>query len=127
MKDISELNPHKFQTTLVIDANLKMLFERLLEFQDACDLEFTITSGLRDDALQAQLIHDGKSSARHSKHLAGLAADIEDKDGKLDDWVSKNLDVVARIGLWFECPLYTVGWVHAQCMAPASGKRVFIP
>lgn len=78
MKDISELNPRNYKTNENIDKNLKTLFERVMELQDAFGSDFIITSGLRSDELQAELIAAGKTNAVHSKHIAGAAADIKD-------------------------------------------------
>lgn len=127
MKNITELNPHNHPITAVIGNNLKTLFERLIEFQDACEMDFIITSGLRSDAEQLDLIAQGKTNAKHSKHCAGLAADIYDPDKELAKWVLDNIDFVTKTGLWFEDFAHTKNWVHAQCTAPLSGKRIFIP
>jgi uncharacterized protein YcbK (DUF882 family) len=127
MKDISELNPHKYPTNPSMDKNLGILFERLTDLQRSYGHDLTITSGLRSEEQQAHLISIGKTNAVHSKHLAGAAADVFDADGALAKWVSENLDRVATIGLWMEDFGHTKGWVHFQMMPPASGKRVFIP
>ena len=127
MKSKSELNPHNFKTTPVIDKNLETLFLRVKELQDAADMDFVITSGLRSDELQNELISQGKTRAKHSKHLAGAACDILDEEGILANFVMINQDVLENIGLWAEHPSHTNGWVHVQMMAPASGRRVFIP
>lgn len=127
MENISELNPHGYKTVPNVDKNLQTLFLRLSEFQDAYGKPFTITSGLRDDAQQQELIAAGKTNAKHSKHLAGAAADILDEDGSLAAWVKDNIKMMEKIGLWFEDFGHTKGWVHAQILGPNSGKRVFIP
>jgi uncharacterized protein YcbK (DUF882 family) len=136
MKDIAELNPHHYPTNPSIDGNLKILFARMLEVQDAFGHDLTVTSGLRSDAQQEQLIKEGKTTAVHSKHLAGAAVDILDLDGSLTAWVKANLDYMAKVGLWMEdfdsiahlaATHKSAIWVHFQCMAPGSGKRVFIP
>lgn len=123
----TELNPRNFPTNEVIEKNLDILFQRLMELQDACEMALTITSGLRSDEFQMKLIEEGKSKAFGSKHLAGAAADLADPEGILSDWALSNLKVLENIGLWMEDPNYTPGWVHVQMMAPRSGKRVFIP
>ena len=136
MKNLSELNPHGYATNPVIDKNLQVLFERLIEVQDVCDKDFVITSGLRSEELQAELIKAGKTHASHSKHLAGAAADVLDVDGSLTEWVKANLKAMERIGLWMESfdsikvsaeKHHTDIWVHFQIMAPLSGNRVFVP
>lgn len=127
MKEIAELNPHQYKTNPAIDKNLQVLFERLLEVQSAYGEDFHINSGLRSDEQQAELIAQGKTNAVHSKHLAGAAADVNDSDGKLAEWVKANLSYMEKVGLWMEDFDHTHGWVHFQMMGPASGKRVFIP
>jgi len=127
MKDISELNPRGYKTNPFIDANLKVLFDRVMHLQGCIGIDFVVTSGLRDPAQQLQLIKDGKSNALHSKHLAGAACDLYDPEGLLSDWCLSNLDALKNIGLWLEDPKHTPKWLHVQIFAPLSGKRVFIP
>jgi hypothetical protein len=124
---IKELNPHNHATNEVIDRNLLVLFDRLIELQDACELALVITSGLRSDEQQAKLREDGKTKAIASQHLAGAAADILDSEGLLADWCLSNLKALEAIGFWMEHPDYTKGWVHVQINPPRSGRRVFIP
>ena len=136
MKDISELNPHNYKTNQAIDENLKILFERLLEFQDACGIDFVITSGLRSNEKQEELIKQGRTTASRSYHLAGAAADILDKDESLTNWIKSNIGIMEKIGFWLEDfnSIKTMSkklgcdvWVHVQIKPPKSGKRVFIP
>ena len=127
MKDISELNPKGYETTEVIDENLKILFQRLMELQDCIGVEFLITSGLRSEAKQEALIKAGKSKAKFSKHLIGAAADLYDPDKFLAAWCINNLPTLESIGIWIEHPDYCPNWLHCQVVAPRSGNRVFIP
>lgn len=127
MTTIQELNPHGYKTNTNIDCNLDILFDRLMEVQNAIGYGLKINSGLRDQAQQNELIKQGKSNAIHSKHLAGAAADINDPDGSIAEWVKNNLKLMEVIGLWMEDFEHTKGWVHFQMMPPHSGKRVFIP
>lgn len=127
MTNISELNPKKFKTNDNIDKNLSILFQRLTEMQDAVGIDFKITSGLRSDQLQQDLIKAGKTNAVHSKHIAGAAADVQDRDGKIAEFVQSNTKTLEVIGLWCEHPNKTKGWVHFQILGPKSGKRIFMP
>lgn len=127
MKKIEDLNPHCYPANPTMESNLKVLFERLTEVQDAYGKDLVITSGLRSEALQQHLIAEGRTTAIHSKHLAGAAADVYDADGGLAKWVQENINAMESIGLWMEDFAHTRGWVHFQMMAPPSGKRVFIP
>lgn len=127
MKDISELNPHKFPTNPNIDKNLGILFQRLSEIQSAYRKDFLITSGLRSELFQAELISQGKSNAKFSKHCAGAAADVLDDSGDLAQYCKLNLTLLQKIGLWCEDFDHTKGWCHFQILSPMSGKRIFIP
>lgn len=127
MKDISELNPRDFPTNPNIDKNLKILFDRVIELQEAFDSDFVITSGLRSEAFQAELIAAGKTNSKFSKHLAGAACDIADKKKALAKYIKENEALLKAIGLYAEHPDYTKGWVHVQILQPKSGKRIFIP
>jgi hypothetical protein len=127
MITMKELNPHNYPMSPVVEKNMKILFDRMNEIRQAYGKPMTITSGLRSDAKQMELIKQGKSKAIASLHLAGAACDILDKDGSLGKWCLENEAILARIGLWCEHPDYTKGWLHAQIMAPNSGKRFFIP
>ena len=122
-----ELNPHNYPMPPVVEKNFNTLHERMNELRQAWGKPMIVTSGLRSDEKQAELIAQGKSRAVHSKHLAGAACDILDRDGELAEWCLANEDVLRRIGLWCEHPDYTKGWVHFQIMAPKSGRRFFIP
>lgn len=127
MKEISELNPKNYPTNQNIDKNLQIIFDRLTEMQNAMDLDFKITSGLRSEQLQQDLILAGKTNAVHSKHLAGAAADVLDRDGKIGEYILSNTKLLEVIGLWCEHPKKTKGWVHFQILGPKSGKRIFMP
>ena len=127
MKEISELNPHKYMMDGYTYDNIMVLYDCLMILQSECGMDLKITSGLRSVEHQNELISQGKSNAPHSKHLTGEAADIYDPDEKLKEWILQNLEKVELIGLWFEDFSSTKNWVHAQIVAPKSGKRFFIP
>jgi hypothetical protein len=122
-----ELNPHNYPTGPVLEKNLAILLERMNELRAIWAKPMIITSGLRSEEQQAQLIKQGKSTARVSLHMAGAAADCLDKDGSLGKWCLENEATLAKIGLWCEHPSATHGWLHCQIMPPKSGKRFFIP
>jgi len=81
-----------------------------------------ITSGYRPAAVNAAV-----GGARKSNHMLCKACDLEDSNGKLDDWCMNNLNILAEIGLWLEHPSATKGWCHVQTVPPRSGNRVFKP
>lgn len=82
-----------------------------------------VTSGLRSSEEQIRI----NPSAPKSKHLLGQAVDIADPGGAFRDWVLAHMDLMERIGLWFEDFGHTPGWVHCQIVPPKSGRRIFIP
>lgn len=131
MENVKDLNPHAYPESEIITRNLETLFRRLMELQDAYvdqgGKPFVITSGLRSEAKQAELIAQGKTTAKHSKHLSGWAADIYDPKKKLQAFIKKDPAILERIGLWCESFDHTSNWVHCQATPPASGKRFFIP
>lgn len=128
---MEELNPHNYPTTLIIDANLRILCDKMNEVRNAYGSPMIITSGLRSEAQQQQLISDGKSNAPKSHHLSGEACDIADSDKKLTEWVKNNMPLMEQIGLWFEDFGHTPTWVHFQICQYSSWKpgksRTFIP
>ena len=65
-----------------------------------------------------------------SAHKMGLAVDIFDKDGKIDQWLNDAVgarEVYEDLGLYFEALSSTIGWCHCSLVAPKSGRRFFIP
>ena len=82
----------------------------------------TVTSGYRPAAINAAV-----GGAKLSNHMLCKACDLEDKDGKLDNWCMENQDKLKEVGLWLEHPSATKGWCHLQTVPPRSGNRVFKP
>ena len=72
---------------------------------------------------------DCKVGAPNSLHKQGLAIDLYDPTGALDNWVNepKQAKLIESLGLYFEHKDYTQGWVHVQLNPPKSGKRFYIP
>lgn len=110
---------------------LEKLLKRVNKLQDRYGkLQFLATSGFRSliqhlAVYRKKGITDPKKIPMKSKHLYCQAVDVEDKDGKFYEWVQKNEPILEELGLWYE--LGTRGWVHLQIVAPASGRRGFIP
>ena len=123
----SELNPHSYPTNPNIDKNLAILLVRMNEVRAAYGKPMIVTSGLRSETQQLELVQQGKSNSIHSKHEAGAACDIYDPDGELKKWVLDNVKILEVSGLWCEDFTSTPNWVHFQCLAPASGNRFFKP
>lgn len=127
MISLSELNKHNYPTTPEIDANLQDLLTKINIIRTAYNKPMAVTSGLRSDDQQKELIAQGKSTATQSKHLTGQAVDIYDPNGELKSWVVANIALMETTGFWFEDFGSTPNWVHWQILAPHSGKRFFIP
>jgi hypothetical protein len=82
-----------------------------------------VSSGWRPPRINN--ITDG--AAPKSKHLIGLAVDLYDPEGEIDNFCMSNPDKLEKIGLWMEHPSATKGWCHLQSVPPRSGNRVFYP
>lgn len=120
-----ELNPHHYPTTSEIDANLNILRDKLNQLRVAYNKPLIITSGLRSQDQQKQLISEGKSKASTSKHLIGAAADVSDTNGSLHAFLQTNPELCESIGIWMENRQGP--WIHIQILPPASGRRWFNP
>lgn len=90
-----------------------------------------VASGWRPPAINDRTANAVKGT---SKHVLGLACDVEDQtDRRLAVWVCRHLKDAERIGLYFEDPRWTAGrtnsdgWVHMQTVPPTSGRRIYIP
>lgn len=86
-----------------------------------------ITSGLRSQKQQENLIKAGASTATKSKHLLGLAADISDPEGELYNFLKANPKLMEDVGIWCEDRSATPTWTHIQISPPASGRRFYLP
>jgi hypothetical protein len=125
---MQELNPNNYPTDDATQANLNHLLDQMNAVRTAYGIPMIVNSGLRTQADQERI----NPSAPKSKHILGMAADINDKDGSLWTWVLTNLPLMKQLGMYFEHPNWTHhsdghGWVHFQTCPPGSGKRIFIP
>lgn len=127
MIKIEELNKKKLIVDSITESNLRTLCERLNKIRKLWGKPMIVTSGLRSETEQSNLIKAGKSTARKSKHLVGAAADISDSDGSLKKWLLENPKILEEAGLWCEHWDSTPTWCHFQIVPPASGNRWFKP
>ena len=105
---------------IVARANLLITVYR----QDTGDAEpHYVTSGWRPPQINSAI----SNAAPRSKHMQGLAIDLADPEGELDEWCMENQDQLEQLGLYLEHPSATKGWTHLQCVPPKSGRRVFYP
>lgn len=120
---ISELNPHKYDTTDEQEENLATLCKRLSLLEAQWGSPFQVDSGLRSPRDQALI----NPKAPHSRHLIGAAADIADPDNAIKDWLRENPEILENAQLWCEHWEHTPTWCHFQIFPPKSGNRWFIP
>lgn len=78
-------------------------------------------SGYRSPADQARI----NPSAPKSKHLLCAAIDVDDADGKFNAFVKAHPDLMEKYDIY--CEERQGGWLHVQCLPPASKHRWFIP
>jgi hypothetical protein len=125
--------------TSEIDSNIEVIVSRANKLLDALvlagvaletnDRGTYVASGYRSPAFNASV----PGAAVRSNHMKGLAIDIYDPEGAIDDWLMSQRDatgeipLLADIGLWLEHPGSTKGWCHVQCVPPGSKRRVFYP
>lgn len=103
--------------------NASSTVDRVNQLLEAFGESRKVSSGWRPAGVNAST----PGAAKKSKHMTCQACDLEDVDGRLDDWCMDHLEALERIGLWLESPAHTKTWCHVQIVPPNSGKRVFIP
>lgn len=109
--------------TQEISDNLDKILPLLNQVRAAWGKPMTVTSGWRPPSINGST----PGAAAHSKHMLGLAADIEDMDGSLWTWVLQNLQLMKDLGFYFEDKRWCPGWVHFGFGPSTSGKRIFVP
>jgi hypothetical protein len=109
--------------TQEVSDNLDKLLIPLGKIREAYGKPMTVDSGWRPPSVNAST----PGAATHSKHMLGLAADIQDLDGSLWKWVLENLQLMKDLDIFMEDRRWTKGWVHFGLGQPASGKRIFVP
>ena len=109
--------------TKEISDNLDRLLGAMNQVRAAYGKPMTVSSGWRPPSINGSIA----GAAKKSNHMLGLAVDISDKDGKLREWVLSNLDLMQKLGIYFEDFRWTPTWVHFQVVSPKSSKRIFIP
>ena len=67
------------------------------------------------------------NSGRASRHLTAQAVDLADPTGHFPRWCATHQAHLAACELWQEDWHWTPVWAHLQCVAPGSGKIMFIP
>lgn len=131
------LNGHNIQfVPIAHQQNLEDLQDKLNKFRSAYGKPMVVTSGYRSEEEHLAIykkkgITDKAKIPMKSKHLAGQACDFADPNADLWKFCIVNLSLCKSLGLWLEDPRWTHGrlgnWTHFQSVAPASGKRIFVP
>ena len=106
-----------------IEANALELIDRVNLLLESFGEDRKVNSGWRPPQVNARM----PNAARSSKHMLGLAVDLDDPEGDLDQWCLENENELERLRLWQEHPASTKGWCHLQSVPPKSGRRVFYP
>jgi len=120
---VEELNNHNIAPNDTQLNNLKDLALKISELENLFGKPFTVTSGLRDKALQNKI----NPNVSNSAHLAGQAVDLLDVTGELWVFLMDHIDVLIKLGLYLESRTYTPRWCHLQSRVPRSQNRIFIP
>ncbi len=115
--------PHREELTRELRANARETLRRVNRLLRLAGLARKVSSGWRPAAVNAAV----PGAAKGSKHLSCQAIDLEDRDGRLDEWCMTHLAVLEELQLWLEHPDATPGWCHLQILPPRSGRRVFYP
>lgn len=114
-----------------VQANLKILLDRVNRVRDQWGKAMTVTSGLRtkEDQIRvykAKGITDLAKIPMGSMHLKGGAVDIYDPGLTLTTWLKENNSQrLVDAQLW--CEAGNSDWVHMQICPPRSGARWFYP
>ena len=126
LTELLNAGSHKWKESEVDAVTLRNLNDLILKLNK---LGFVpprnATSCLRSLADQKRI----NPKALGSSHLYGCAVDIDDRDGKLKNWLQTDAGNLALIncGLWAEDYKSTPNWVHLQTYTPKSFNRVFLP
>lgn len=99
--------------TLEVMDNAQKLLDKVNAFLVEIGVkDVKVSSGFRPSAVNAAT----PGAAKKSAHLSGLAIDIEDPDGKLDELVVSKPDLLRKYGLFVEDPKSTPKWCHIDCV-----------
>lgn len=100
-----------------IQKNIEQLLEKMNKVRDLYGKPMIITSGLRTKEDQIRIykekgITDLSKIPMKSKHLQGLAVDVYDPSGELNQWCKDNEEKLREIGVWLEAR--QGNWQHFQ-------------
>lgn len=118
---VEEINNHRLKLTSKQRIQVQELARIVSLLEEAYESPFLVTSGVRDIELQKIINPHNMNSA----HLTGDAVDVSDVDGKIYSFCISNVDLMIKLGLWFEMRTYCPRWTHMQTR-PAQ-RRFFVP
>lgn len=129
---VQQLNPKGFALSPEVLRNLERLSGLMCGVEAAYGHELVVTSGYRTFTEHTRIYQEINRTRAvplaipvRSLHLQGLAVDVADPSGELWRWCLQNLNLMERLELYLE--VRQGPWVHVQCKAPRSGKRIFHP
>lgn len=105
-----------------VEKNAAITASRVTALLTAFGQSRTLDSGFRD----LETNKNTPGAADYSRHMYGMAADIEDADGKLKAFVRNNPRAVQDAGLWCEPLAKTPAWLHVQ-IVPIPGVTTRVP
>ncbi len=83
-----------------------------------------VSSGFRPSDVNSKV----PGAAKGSLHKVGMAIDLEDAEGSIDELIAKHPEMLDKYGLWLENPASTNGWSHLDNgTRPARKIRIFHP
>jgi hypothetical protein len=103
-----------------VERNAQVTVSRVNGLYLVCGFSRRVSGGFRDMLSNKRI----KNASPYSRHQTGEAADLEDFDGKLKAWASKNADSLIPLGLWCEPFHLTPSWLHVQTTPVPSGLRI---
>lgn len=84
----------------------------------------TVSSGFRPSSVNSKI----PNAAKKSLHMTGLAIDLSDPKGELDELIASKPELLDKYGLWLEHPDSTPGWSHIDKGIRSERKlRIFHP
>ena len=118
----------QYPLTPEMEANLNKLITAVNGIRGVYGKPMVVSSGYRPGAF-----NEAANGAKKSAHMVCMAVDFRDPDGKLDEWLSNNQDLLEKLDLWQEHPSATQGWAHLDTKPraiksrPGCKKRQFNP
>ncbi len=105
-----ERETHKEVTPEVISNINKLILAVNAFLTEVGITNASISSGFRPSDVNANI----PNAAKRSLHMRGLALDLVDSDGKLDQLFASKPELLRKYGLWLEDPASTINWTHCD-------------